>query len=132
MKIAFVTDDGKLITQHFGRARKYLVVEVADGKEVSRELRDKMGHMEFHTAGSEKSHASGHSHNDPANHNKHVQMISAIDDCDVVVCGGMGRGAFNSIVSLGKVVFMTNAGDINEALKGYLAGELINMSDLVH
>ena len=132
MKIAFVTDDGTAITQHFGRAGKYLVVEVADGKEISRELRNKMGHREFHTAGEEKSHSNGHSHDDPANHNKHVQMISAINDCDVVVCGGMGRGAFNSIVSLGKEVMMTNTSDINGALKGYLAGELTNMADLVH
>jgi len=59
-------------------------------------------------------------------------MMAAIEGCDVVVCGGMGRGAFNSIVSLGKEVFMTNTSDINDALKGYLAEELVNMSDLVH
>ena len=53
-------------------------------------------------------------------------------DCDVVVCGGMGRGAFVSITQLGKEVFMTNTLDINAALKGILEGELVNMSDLVH
>ena len=41
MKIAFVTDDGETISQHFGRASKYLVVEVDGGKELLRELRDK-------------------------------------------------------------------------------------------
>ena len=50
MKIAFVTDDGMTITQHFGRAGKYLVVEIEDGKEISRELRDKFGHTHFRTS----------------------------------------------------------------------------------
>ena len=132
MKIAFVTDDGKTITQHFGRAGKYLVVAIEEGKEVSRDLRDKMGHKQFHTAEQPHVHTESHSHDNSANHSKHLQMMSAIEDCDVVVCGGMGRGAYNSIISLGKEVFMTNAGDIDDALKGYLAGELTNLSDLVH
>ena len=132
MKIAFVTDDGITITQHFGRAGKYLVVEVEGETEFSRDLRDKMGHRQFHKIESEEKNIGVHSHDNPANHSKHVQMMAAIEDCDVVVCGGMGRGAFNSIVSLGKEVFMTNTGNINDALKAYLAGELPNMSDLVH
>ena len=132
MKIAFVTDDGITITQHFGRAGKYLVVEVDDGKEVSRDLRDRQGHKQKHQTVVGNDHVATRDHEGPAAHSKHVQMMAAIEDCDVVVCGGMGRGAFNSIVSLGKEVFMTNTGDINDALKGYLAGELVDMSDLVH
>ena len=132
MKIAFVTDDGITITQHFGRAGKYLVVEVEEGKEVSRDLRDRQGHKQNHQKGIQNNHMATRDHEGPAAHSKHVQMMAAIEDCDVVVCGGMGRGAFNSIVSLGKEVFMTNTGNINEALKGYLAGELVDMSDLVH
>ncbi|MDO9545792.1 MAG: NifB/NifX family molybdenum-iron cluster-binding protein [Pelolinea sp.] len=132
MKIAFITDDGVTISQHFGRAGKYLVVEIEDGKELSRDMRDKLGHTHFRQAEPAHNHAENQAHNNPADHSKHVQMMDAIEDCDVVVCGGMGRGAFQSIVSLGKEVFMTNTDDINNALKGYLAGELQNMSDLIH
>jgi len=130
MKIAFVTDDGETITQHFGRAGKYLVVEVEKGKEVSRVLRSKLEHTYFRKK--EHDHKDTPDHDSPDAHNKHVQMMTAIAACDVVVCGGMGKGAFQSIVSLGKKVFMTNTGNINDALKGYLAGELVDMSDLVH
>ena len=130
MKIAFVTDDGETITQHFGRAGKYLVVEIEKGEEVSRDLRSKLEPMYFRKI--EHDHKDTPDHDSPAAHNKHVQMMAAIEDCDVVVCGGMGRGAFQSIVSLGKKVFMTSTGNINDALKGYLAGELVDMSDLVH
>ncbi len=130
MKIAFVTDDGQTITQHFGRAGKYLVVELKDGKEISRDLRDKLGHTHFHQGEDAHSHTTDHS--SPENHQKHVQMLDAISDCDVVVCGGMGRGAFVSITQLGKKVFMTDTPDINTALLSYLNGKLVNMADLVH
>ncbi|HXZ30244.1 MAG TPA: NifB/NifX family molybdenum-iron cluster-binding protein, partial [Dehalococcoidia bacterium] len=48
MKIAVVTDDGKTICQHFGRARYYLVVTTEDGRVVNKEQRSKAGH---HVAG---------------------------------------------------------------------------------
>ena len=91
-----------------------------------------MGHKQFHQTERERNNADVRSHDSPADHSKHVQMMVTIEDCDVVVYGGMGRGAFGSIVSLGKEVFMTNISDINDAFKGYMAGELVNMSDLVH
>ena len=47
MKIAVITDDGKTISQHFGRAPYYLVLTIEEGKIVSREMRDKMGHNQF-------------------------------------------------------------------------------------
>ena len=47
MKIAIVTDDGKTISRHFGRATHYLVVTAEDGKIIERELREKLGHQHF-------------------------------------------------------------------------------------
>ncbi len=47
MKIAAVSGDGITISEHFGRAPFYVVVTVEDGKIVSRERRDKMGHAQF-------------------------------------------------------------------------------------
>ena len=132
MKIAFITDDGVMISQHFGRAGKYLVVDIQNEKEESRELRDKMGHTHFRNVENNHSHEKSQTHNSPADHSKHVQMMNAIEDCDVVVCGGMGRGAFQSIQSLGIQVFMTDTNVIEEALNAYLKGKLRNMSDLVH
>jgi predicted Fe-Mo cluster-binding NifX family protein len=55
MKIAVVTDDGKMISQHFGRAVHYLVLTVEDGKITRRELRDKPGHHQF-AAGAAHEH----------------------------------------------------------------------------
>ena len=41
MKIAVVTDDGKTISAHFGRATKYAICTVEDGKLIGEELIDK-------------------------------------------------------------------------------------------
>ena len=51
MKIAAITDDGKTISQHFGRAPYYVVVTVEEGKIANFELRDKLGHARFQAEG---------------------------------------------------------------------------------
>ena len=50
MKIAIVSDNGKNISQHFGRATQYVVVEAEGGRITSREIRLKAGHMDFAAA----------------------------------------------------------------------------------
>ncbi len=73
MKIAVITDDGKTISQHFGRAPYYLVLTIEEGKIVNREMRDKMGHNQFHEeAHAEDAQGAGHGM-DSASHNKHVK-----------------------------------------------------------
>ena len=47
MKVAVITDDGRTISQHFGRARFFLVATVEDGKLLTTELREKSGHHTF-------------------------------------------------------------------------------------
>ena len=47
MKIAAVTDDNETISQHFGRATKYSVLTIDEGKIIARELREKANHQDF-------------------------------------------------------------------------------------
>ncbi len=132
MKIAFVTDDGKTISSHFGRAGSYLVVEIESGKEVNRELREKLGHQHFsHGEDHHDQHAGPHGF-DPASQSRHASMLEAINDCEVVVCGGMGQGAYASITAAGKKIIMVNDMDINQALDAFKKGELKSSEDLVH
>ncbi|MEN6409046.1 MAG: cupin domain-containing protein, partial [Anaerolineaceae bacterium] len=60
MKIAFITDDGKSISQHFGRASYYLVLTVEEGKIVNREMRSKLGHNQLGGEHHEESHGASH------------------------------------------------------------------------
>ena len=132
MKIAFVTDDGKSISAHFGRAAYYLVVDVNEKKEAGREMREKMGHSHFHGGQDHEDHSSqGHGFSQQSQ-SRHVSMLEAIADCSVVICGGMGRGAVQSIQAGGKDLRLTNVRDIDQALELYLADNLPNLQELSH
>jgi predicted Fe-Mo cluster-binding NifX family protein len=131
MKIAFITDDGKTISRHFGRAGHYLVVEVENGEEVSREMRDKLGHRNFSQAEEHHDHdQSGHSGME--SHGKHMSMAEAIGDCQVLVCGGMGMGAYQSMQQLGITPIVTQESDIDAALEAYLKGDLKDHTEMLH
>jgi predicted Fe-Mo cluster-binding NifX family protein len=132
MKIAFVTDDGISISSHFGRAGKYLVVQIDNNKESSRELREKMGHQHFSHGEDHHEHGSGQHGFDPASQTRHASMLEAINDCDVVICGGMGQGAYTSIAASGKKIVMVNDLSIDQALNAYSKGELKSSENLVH
>jgi predicted Fe-Mo cluster-binding NifX family protein len=132
MKIAFVTDDGNTISSHFGRAGKYLVVQIENGKEIDRELIDKLGHQHFSQGEMHHDHNSGQHGFDPASQSRHAGMLEAIMDVDTVICGGMGQGAYASIVAAGKKIIMVNDLTINEALEAFLKDELKSSENLVH
>lgn len=131
-KIAAITDDGKTISLHFGRAPYYLVVTVADGQITNRELRNKLGHNQFanqpHGA---EAHGAGHGM-DSTSHDKHVQMAEAIRDCEAVLCRGMGQGAYNSMQQLGIRPIVTEIAEIDQAVLAFLRGEITDRTDLLH
>ncbi len=132
MKIAFITNDGETISRHFGRAPYYQVITVEDGKVTGKEMRDKMGHSHFANQGHQHSDNSKGSGMDAASHQKHNQMAEAISDCDALICGGMGRGAYISMESIGIKPIVTQLSDIEEALQAYLDGELRDQTEMLH
>lgn len=133
MKIAVITDDGKTISQHFGRARFYQVLTLEGTKIVDSEMRPKLGHQQFgeHQHGEEHNHDEAHGHTGEA-HSKHQKMADAISDCNVVVCGGMGMGAYESMRQLGLTPIVTDLVDINSAVQEYIDGKLIDHPEKLH
>ena len=131
MKIACITDDGHTISAHFGRAQFYTVATVEDGKVASKEMRDKLGHQHF--SAEEPGHESGGQHGtDPASHDRHGQLAQAIADCQVLLCRGMGRGAYLSMQQFDITPMVTDITDIDEALQAYLEGQLEDHPELLH
>ncbi|MEJ5203566.1 MAG: cupin domain-containing protein [Anaerolineales bacterium] len=133
-KIAFITEDGKTISRHFGRAPYYLVMTIEDGQIIQREMREKLGHGQF--AGGlhgehEHHHGAGHEP-DTASHNKHVSMAQAITDCEAVICGGMGMGAYESMRRLNIRPIVTELSDIETAAQAYIAGTLTDHPEMLH
>lgn len=132
MKIAIVTDDGKTISQHFGRAAYYMVLTIEEGKITSREMRDKLGHNQFqaHHHGDE-GHGQGHGM-EMGSHNKHVQMAEVIADCSTLICGGMGAGAYESMRRLNIKPVVTDLVEIDAAAEAFITGKLVDHTELLH
>lgn len=132
MKIAAITDDGKIISQHFGRAPYFLVLTIEEGKVVNREMRDKMGHTHFSAEShAEEPQSAGHGM-DSASHNKHVSMAETIADCQALLCGGMGMGAYESMRKLNIQPIVTDLRDIDAAVQAYIDGKLVDHTELLH
>ncbi len=131
MKIAVVTDDGKTICQHFGRASYYLVATVGNGRVTATELREKPGHRQFSQEPKHEEHHHGHGE-DAHSHGKHVQMADVIQDCQVIITGGMGMGAYESLRQLNITPVVTDLTEIDSAIQAYLDGKLINLTDRLH
>jgi predicted Fe-Mo cluster-binding NifX family protein len=129
MKIAVVTDDGQSISAHFGRARSYAVLTVRDGAVVERELRPKLApHLDPQTAHDD----SDTSHDGPAAHARHDQMIASIADCACLIAGGMGRGAYDRISAAGIRPVVTHLRVPDEAAIACAEGRLENLVDRLH
>jgi len=132
MKIAAISEDGTTISQHFGRAPLYVVVTVENGKIVSKEKRDKAGHHTF-SGGQHPETAPGEKHGyDTGAQSRHAAMAQSIDDCKVLIAGGMGWGAYDSLKSRGIETVVTDVESIDEAVKLYLDGKLPNLMERLH
>lgn len=132
MKVAVISEDGITVSQHFGRAPYYVVVTVEEGKIISEEKRDKLGHHTF-VASHEGHLAPGERHGfDAGAQARHAGMMSNITDCQVLIAGGMGWGAYESLKGRGIETIVTDVESIDEAVKLYLEGKLPNLMERLH
>jgi predicted Fe-Mo cluster-binding NifX family protein len=131
MKIAAVTEDGVTISQHFGLAPFYMVFTVENSKVTSREKRPKSGHHGSAACHDNNAFCEGHSHDADAQA-RHSAMAQTIDDCQVLIAGGMGWGAFESLKSRNIQPIVTDVESIDKAVKRYVAGKLPNLMERLH
>lgn len=127
MKITIITDDEKTISQHFGRAIYYAVLTIENGQIVQREMREKLSHKHVANESHEHTSESDQRHGfDPASQSLHGQMSQAITDCEALICGGMGAGAYESIRERGIRPIITDIEDIETAALAYASGIIAN------
>jgi predicted Fe-Mo cluster-binding NifX family protein len=131
MKIAAITDDGKTISQHFGRSAHYLVLTVEDSQIVDCELRDKLGHDQFQEEGHHESAGERHGFGPEADH-RHGRMADAIADCEALLCRGMGMGAYESMKARNIRPVVTDIADIEEAVSAYINGQIVDHVEKLH
>lgn len=131
-RVAAVTDDGRTICAHFGRARHYMVCTIEEGRIVSQELRDKAGH---HVFSSDKethgSHGGSHGHG-PEAAARHVAMIAPLADCEALLSRGMGHGAYVALKQGGIRPIVTDEEDITSAVQAYVEGRIVDHAERLH
>ena len=131
MKIAAVSEDGITISQHFGRAPLYVVLTVEEGKVVNKETRAKTGHHTF--AAHHPDLAPGERHGyDAGSQVRHGSMAETISDCQVLLAGGMGWGAYEAMQSYNIKPVVTDVKSIDEAVQLYLDNKLPNLMERLH
>ena len=132
MKIAAISEDGITISQHFGRAPLYVVVTAENGKIVAKETRDKTGHHTF-AAHQHPDVTPGERHGyDAGSQTRHASMAETISDCQVLISGGMGWGAYEAMQSYNIEPIVTDVKNIEEAVQLHLAGRLPNLMERLH
>jgi predicted Fe-Mo cluster-binding NifX family protein len=109
-RIAVATADGASVAEHLARSASFIVVELAEGKVVSRAVRTR------------ESDSCGN----------HRSFVDILEGCAGVICGGIGKGAWNALTAHG-ILPIVAAGkhSIDEAIDQYLAGSLATTDEKV-
>ncbi|MBN2662528.1 MAG: NifB/NifX family molybdenum-iron cluster-binding protein [Bacteroidales bacterium] len=137
MKVAIVTVDGKTIGQHFGRSPYYTICTIENQEVVKKEVIERgTGHF----AKNQQNQNHNHDHDNTKGHGfgadndqKHDEMAQEIGDCQILIAGGMGRGAYQRFFMNGINVIMTDERDIDTAVQRYIDGNLPNLfNELTH
>lgn len=100
MKVAVATDNNT-VAGHFGKCEEYTLFNIQNGKVVNKETLNTKEH--------------GHSLLPPYLKEHGV---------DVVICGGMGQGAYDALVKKDIKVFVGPQGNIDEVIEKLLNGKL--------
>src|SRR5581483_5513612 len=122
MKIAVASSDGTHISGHFGRSSCFLVFEVADGKIVVRQVRSNS-----FTAHAKGECSAEHQHEHQTH--SHASVVKALDDCQALLCHGMGWRAAEALGQQGIQPFVLSEDCTPEqAVALFLEGKLSSAS----
>lgn len=133
MKIAIASDDKKTVTEHFGGAAYFVVVEVEEGKIGNEEVREKPGHKDLAIEEGHPQTGKEGVHGFTADASqRHRKMAGLIKDCKAVIAGRMGLGAYEDLRDLGFEVITTDIKEINEVVSLYVEGKLSHLSERLH
>ncbi|WP_448375147.1 NifB/NifX family molybdenum-iron cluster-binding protein [Fervidobacterium sp.] len=146
MRIAIPTDDGITVADHFGRAEYFMIVEIENGKEISRKLSENLhakghghhGHHEHY----EHKHAHGH-HNGNCDNNEcenghehghgyshghthgHDEVFASTGDIEAVIAVRIGPHMFEDLKEKNIDVYLVTPNTpIDEAVSKMILGEL--------
>ena len=102
MRVAVTYDNGEVF-QHFGHTENFKVYEVENNAIVSSEVISSNGQGHGALAG-----------------------VLAMNQIDVLICGGIGKGAQMALSEAGIELCAGASGDVDKAVLSYLEGTLVN------
>jgi predicted Fe-Mo cluster-binding NifX family protein len=117
MRIAVPTNDGTLISEHFGRSAGFLIFETENGKIKNRRLKSNVG---------KHSHSQGeckHPSTDVHSHD-HAGILATLEGCEMVICAAMGHRAAEALKGRGMQIVFAAPGTAEETVAAYLDGKL--------
>ncbi|MBT3424324.1 MAG: iron-molybdenum cofactor biosynthesis protein [Bacteroidetes bacterium] len=125
MKIAIPSDNGSQISRHFGRAKGFIVFTIEEGVIQNEEFVD--NRFTGHSQGLHVSH--GHQGGDE-HHHSHQGILQALENCSIVIAGGMGKRLVTDMKSSNKQVFITKEVIARKAVELFLEDKLDHRDDL--
>lgn len=115
MKIAVASVDGITLSQHFGQSKGFVVFDVDGASVRSREYR----------TNDDTPHNQGicqHDAGEQQEAHRPASIFGLLSDCNVVLCGGMGAGAAQSMQANGiKPVLFPGERSADEAVADYIS-----------
>ncbi len=104
MKIAITSQNKREITEHAGWCRKFWIYEIFDGKINDKTLLELSKEQSFHDSSAHEPHP--------------------LDEVQVFITGGMGKGLVQRLKAKGIEPIMTNENEPDRAVAAYLEGTL--------
>lgn len=101
MKVAISTDEGNLVSHHFGRCPYFTIIEIEDKKILSKEIIKNPGHQPAFLP----------------------QFLSEIG-VSCILAGGMGRRAQGLFAEKDIEIIVGVTGKIDEVIPSFISGEL--------
>ncbi len=108
--IAVGTADGQSVCDHLARSSAFVVLEVQDGRVLSKTVRVR----------------------DTGACGNHRSFVEILEGCRAVLCGGIGQGAYDSLAAHGiEPLVVAGKCSVDDAVERYLSGRLSTTTDRV-
>lgn len=132
MKIAVITEDGKTISQRPGGASYYQVLTIEKGRIIHAETRRMVNHDQTPAAKPEE-HRQDPYDADSTAPSENARTAPAMDDCQIVFCGGLGLSSTDNLRSMDIQPFITGLlRDIEQAVQKHIEDRLVDHTQKVH
>ncbi|MBE0648218.1 MAG: iron-molybdenum cofactor biosynthesis protein [Bacteroidales bacterium] len=127
MKIAVPSNDRVTLCPHFGRTEGFLIFQTSNQQVLTTEYRPNT--FTHHVMGQEHHHGhEEHSHEHHGNHS-HNRILNALEDCEVVIAGGMGYRLQEDLIQAGKEIYITSQTEALKAVTLFLENKLVSDKD---